>query len=162
MNTNIWNEESYKHSHGDNHDSYDVMDSEPAPATAPVAPAPVGKIWIDSDGKILDTAMLAGQGYRQDPEHTEGFLTKATGNDYCEQVAKIRVHVAACDGDFTKVFSSFDKAADYVKSMGFRNDGGVCCGGYSRFDGVNYKLVGSKTWFPSRDLDLAVLAGKLS
>lgn len=119
------------------------------------------KIWIDSDNNLLTSAQATEQGYRQDPEHMDGFLTQATGNNYCEQVAKIRVHVAACDGNFTKVFSSFDKAAAYVKSMGFL-DGGVTDHGTARFDGVSYKHAGSKSWFHSRDLDLAVLSGKLS
>lgn len=126
-----WNNESYLHVHGDNDYDYAPLDADTTPAPAPVLPA---SLWMTDDGEILAPEQLAARGFKEDGAGPD-FLLHASGA-YAERITKIRVHVSACDGNFKKVFTSPAKAAAYCESMGFRNDGGVCEGGYSRFDGV--------------------------
>ena len=114
-------------------------------------------LWIDILNGTWFVGDPAAKGYKEDGCGPD-FLSNAEGN--VERVVALKVHVAACDGNFTKRFKSLAAASEYCRAMGFRNDGGVCEYGCSRYDGVEYRVGNSKTWFacPS-GLDEAVRMG---
>lgn len=86
-------------------------------------------------------------GFIQSPDCTEGFLTlPGKSCDYVEQVAEFRVLYSAVDGfKGSKKFKTIIAAVKFITDNW--SNGGVSDDGVQRYDGAQYKVAGSKTWF---------------
>lgn len=103
------------------------------------------KIWHTSEGKFLPEAQLCANGFALDPE-CPGFACRPD-KEYAESVSKIRVHVSAIDGAFTKTLSP-KNAVNFIRSE-FDRETLVSSDGVTWFGGIEYRCENSRHFYPA-------------